>query len=83
MHYHRDAERVMSRRQRKIEKVISSLRSCDPQKIIRFGPQARGDDDRYSDLDLAVIKETDERFLDRLETVYGLVRSDFALDALV
>ena len=73
----------MSRRQRNIEKVISSLRSYDPQKIILFGSQARGDDDKYSDLDLVVVKETDERFLDRLETVYDLVQPDFALDVLV
>jgi len=74
---------VRSRRQRNVEKVISSLRSYDPQKIILFGSHARGDDDRYSDLDLVVIKETDERFLDRLETIYDLVQPDFALDVLV
>lgn len=73
----------MSRRRRNVEKIISSLRSYDPQKIILFGSQARGDDDRHSDLDLVVIKETDERFLDGLETVHDLVQPDFALDRLV
>jgi len=72
----------MNRRQRNIEKVISFLRSYDPQKIILFGSQARGDDDKYSDLGL-VVKDTDERFLDRLETVYDLVEPDFASEVPV
>ena len=67
---------MVSRERRNIERAISSLRSYEPQKIILFGSQARGDDDKHSDLDLVVIKETYERFLDRLGTIYDLVQPD-------
>jgi uncharacterized protein len=36
------------------------------EKIILFGSRARGQADSYSDTDLIVIKETNERFVKRL-----------------
>lgn len=39
------------------------------EKIIMFGSQARGDADEYSDLDLIVIKNTEQSFVQRLVTV--------------
>ena len=67
----------------RIEQIVSSLREYDPERIILFGSHARRDPDEYSDLDLVVIKETEERFLDRLKRVYELVRPTFAMDLLV
>lgn len=67
----------------RIEEIVSSLREYDPERIILFGSRARRDADEYSDLDLVVIKETEERFLDRLKRVYALVRPTFAMDLLV
>lgn len=40
-----------------------------PQKVILFGSYAYGQPDEDSDIDLLIIKETSERFLDRLDTV--------------
>jgi len=40
-----------------------------PQKIILFGSYAYGNPDRDSDIDLLIIKDTAERFLDRWITV--------------
>lgn len=48
-----------------------------------FGSYARGEQDAYSDVDIVVIKDTQERFLDRLATVYEYVCPDFAMDVLV
>lgn len=59
------------------------MREYDPERIILFGSHARRDADEYSDLDLVVIKETEERFLDRLKRVFDLIDPDFALDILV
>ncbi|MGQ9626367.1 MAG: nucleotidyltransferase domain-containing protein [Anaerolineae bacterium] len=67
----------------KLARVIEALKEYDPERIILFGSQARGEEDSYSDLDLVLIKETQERFLDRLEKVFELVQPDFALDVLV
>ncbi len=70
-------------RQERVEHIIASLEEYDPQRVILFGSWARGDEDEYSDLDLVIIKETQERFLDRLERVYDLVKPTFAMDVLV
>lgn len=40
-----------------------------PQKVILFGSYAYGEPDRESDIDLLIIKETPEHFLDRWVTV--------------
>lgn len=63
--------------------MISALRDYDPEQVILFGSRARGDADEYSDLDVAIIKETDERFMDRLGTVYDLLPAVGAMDVLV
>jgi predicted nucleotidyltransferase len=70
-------------RQERVAHIIASLEEYDPQRVIVFGSWARGDEDEYSDLDLVIIKETQERFLDRLEKVYELVKPTFAMDVLV
>ena len=69
--------------QKRLEKIIWALKEYDPERIILFGSAARGDADEFSDLDIVVVKETDQRFLDRLEIVYDLIAPDFALDVLV
>lgn len=50
----------------KIKRVVNCLKRYHPEKIILFGSYARGEADEYSDLDLVVIKPTDQRFIDRL-----------------
>lgn len=69
--------------QDRITQLISALRAYDPERIILFGSHARGDADEYSDLDIAIIKETDERFLDRLGRVFELLPPIGAVDVLV
>lgn len=44
-----------------------------PQKIILFGSYASGDPHPESDLDLLVIKDTSERFIDRCVVVRRLL----------
>ena len=39
------------------------------EKIILFGSYARGDTDEYSDVDLILIKKTQQRFIERLVSV--------------
>ncbi|MBI4789350.1 MAG: HEPN domain-containing protein [Chloroflexi bacterium] len=67
----------------RVRKIIAALKRYDPERVILFGSTARGDADRYSDIDIVVIKDTPKRFLDRLGDVYDLIQPDFALDALV
>lgn len=72
-----------ARTRTRIKKIVAALRSYAPERVILFGSAARGDADKYSDVDLVVIKETSERFLDRLGRVYDLIDLDCAFDALV
>lgn len=49
--------------------VKSIVEAYQPQRIVVFGSFARGDTHEDSDLDLIVVKETDERFVDRIGRV--------------
>jgi predicted nucleotidyltransferase len=44
-----------------------------PQKVILFGSYAYGKPDKDSDIDLLVIKDTPERFIDRWGTVHRIL----------
>lgn len=69
--------------QGRIAQLISALRAYDPKQVILFGSHAHSAADGYSDLDIAIIKETDERFLDRLGAVLDLLPPVGAVDVLV
>ncbi len=49
--------------------VKKLLADYAPQKVILFGPYASGHPHSGSDVDLLIIKETSERFIDRWVTV--------------
>ena len=49
--------------------VQAIVRAYRPQRIVVFGSFARGDTHELSDLDLIVVKETEERFFDRIGRV--------------
>jgi uncharacterized protein len=49
-----------------LHRLVSLLQDYEPEQIILFGSQARGEADEHSDYDLVVIKRTDRPFLERL-----------------
>lgn len=59
------------------------IKNYRPQKIILFGSFANGSPRPSSDLDLAIIKETDKRFIDRLRDVSEIIQSPLGVDVLV
>jgi len=65
-----------------LERILSRLKN-DPsvRKVLLFGSLARGDARDHSDIDLIVVKETQMRFLDRLDEFYDDARE--AMDILV
>jgi len=57
-----------------IQEVVEKLSTrYAPQKVILFGSYAYGNPRPDSDIDLLVIKETSERFIDRWVTVRRLL----------
>ncbi len=54
-----------------------------PEKIILFGSMANANVREWSDLDLVIIKETTQPFLQRLKEVALLCRASVGVDYLV
>jgi predicted nucleotidyltransferase len=59
------------------------IEEYDPEQVILFGSMARGDVEEWSDLDLLIVKETAEPFLDRSARVALLCRAMVGVDYLV
>jgi predicted nucleotidyltransferase len=59
------------------------VREYSPQRMILFGSLAQDNVHEWSDLDLAIVKETPRRFIDRIEEVLRLVDSDVGLNVVV
>ena len=59
------------------------IEEYDPDKIVLFGSMARGNVAEWSDLDLLIVKETDEPFLERSVRVALLCRAMVGVDYLV
>lgn len=65
-----------------LDRIVNRLEN-DPSVclVLLFGSLARGDARDHSDIDLIVVKETEKRFLDRLDEFYDDARE--AMDVLV
>jgi len=63
-----------------IEQIVKTYQ---PQKIILFGSYARGTQNQDSDIDLLVIKDTQEDFITRIRNVRKSLSCPLPLDILV
>ena len=63
-----------------IDEIVQCLMAYQPEKIILFGSAARGDTDEYSDVDLIVIKDTDQRFVQRLVETARLISRNISVN---
>lgn len=69
---------------RELKRIVDVLvRNYSPEKIILFGSLAQGDVHEWSDIDLVIIKETEERFIKRLHNVRLMTRPTEAVDFIV
>src|ERR1044071_1366853 len=69
---------------RELKRIVRRLvRNYAPEKIILFGSLARQSEGIWSDIDLAVIKKSRRRFIDRLGDVLLAVNPKEAVDILV
>lgn len=66
-----------------LDKIIHGLRSYAPQRAILFGSFARGDYHAGSDVDLLIIKDTDQPFVERGADVLRACSSTLAIEPLV
>lgn len=70
--------------ERELDRIVNRLRSLDPERIVLYGSFARGDFHEGSDIDLIVILNTEERFIDRIGRALQVVGvEDFDIEPLV
>lgn len=67
-----------------LERCLQLLRThYAPQRILLFGSLASEQVSEWSDIDLVIIKETDQKFLDRIREVMRLLQPRVGMDILV
>lgn len=78
-------DNFINRKTNKIVKKFINLiiKKFNLKKIIIFGSFARGDYHKGSDLDLVIVGEFKERFIDRIGKIIELNDSDLEIDAMV
>ena len=80
-HFHKERHENLKRELNRIlPRLIDGYK---PEKVIVFGSFAQGTTREWSDLDIAIIKETNVRFIDRLKIVARLSGYKLATDFLV
>jgi len=78
-------DNFINRKSNKIAKRFINLiiKKFNLKKIIIFGSFARGDYHKGSDLDLIIVGEFKERFIDRIGKIIELNDSDLEIEAMV
>ena len=78
-------DNFINRKTNKIVKRFVNLiiKKFNIKKIIIFGSFARGDYHKGSDLDLVIVGEFKERFIDRIGKIIELNDSDLEIEAMV
>ncbi len=66
---------------KRITEII--VREYKPQRMILFGSLAQGKVHEWSDIDLAIVKDTRRRFIDRTGDVLHLTHPRVALNVVV
>lgn len=70
--------------QQAIDSIVAQVvANYKPEKIILFGSAASGTMGPDSDIDMVVIKNTSERFYDRISSVRSMIQTKDPLDILV
>lgn len=72
-----------SRFREELERIMKGIHHYQPQKVILFGSFARGDYHALSDVDMLIIKETDQSFIERIGDVLALCDYSIPLEPLV
>ena len=75
--------RLSPERQQQINEIFARLSAYEPEQVILFGSFARNESDEISDIDLLIIKETEEDFFSRIRRVMQILDLHTAVDILV
>jgi uncharacterized protein len=70
-------------RQLLFDAVLARLSGYEPERVIVFGSFARNESDEISDIDLVIIKATEDDFFTRIRKVMRLLDLRTSMDILV
>jgi len=77
------AEKRKENLQKELERILPLLINLGVKKIILFGSLSVGKVHRSSDIDLLVVKDSNQRFLDRLDELYRTIKPNYGVDFFV
>lgn len=66
---------------KRITEII--IREYKPDRVILFGSLAQNNVREWSDIDLAIVKETQQRFIKRIGEIFQLTHPRLALNVVV
>lgn len=66
-----------------IDQILLDVKKYQPEKVILFGSQADGTANKNSDYDIAIIKDTNKPYRERLIEVRKIVRTTTPIDFFV
>jgi len=69
--------------QKELQRILPLLIDLGVKKVILFGSLSVGKVHRSSDIDLLIVKESNQRFLDRLDELYRAVKPNYGIDFFV
>jgi predicted nucleotidyltransferase len=77
------AEKRKSVLEKELERILPLLINLGVKKVILFGSLSVGKVHRSSDIDLVVVRESNQRFLERLDELYQAVKPNYGIDLFV
>jgi predicted nucleotidyltransferase len=69
--------------EKELERILPLLIQLRVKKIILFGSLSVGNVHRSSDIDLLIVRESNQRFLDRLDELYQTTKPNYGIDFVV
>lgn len=76
----KEREKILKEELNRIIKIIKDL---DIKKVLLFGSCVKGNIGKNSDIDLLIIKDTEKRFLDRIDEIIKIIDPKVAVDVIV
>jgi uncharacterized protein len=76
-------ESLSPERRQLTEDILARLSAYHPERVILFGSIARNESDDLSDLDLVIIKETNDDFFSRIRKVCQILDFQTTIEILV
>lgn len=66
-----------------LKKIVARLAASGVLRVVLYGSYARGDFNVDSDVDLLILKETNERFIDRIASALAVTGARIPVEPIV